>query len=135
MYNSINARGITNALRGVWYGAYGLAHCPAHDDRSPSLAISNGNDGRLLLHCYAGCSFKEIIQALKNIGLIEKQVCFDHKTSCYNLSFSKQVCCEDNKAKQKAERAQKIWKQSQPIKETLAELYLRKRGITCNLPP
>ncbi|VEJ46055.1 conjugative transfer relaxase protein TraI [Bartonella vinsonii] len=135
MYNSINARGITNALRGVWYGAYGLAHCPAHDDRSPSLAISNGNDGRLLLHCYAGCSFKEIIQALKNIGLIKKQACFDHKTSCYNLSFSKQFCCEDNKAKQKVERAQKIWKQSQPIKETLAELYLRKRGITCNLPP
>lgn len=41
-----------------------------HDDRPPSLTISNGNDGRLLLHCYAGCSFREIIQALKNIGLI-----------------------------------------------------------------
>ncbi|WP_372712448.1 DUF7146 domain-containing protein [Bartonella machadoae] len=134
MYDFINARGITNALRGVWHGAYGLARCPAHDDQVPSLALANGNDGRLLLYCYAGCSFKEILQALKNIGLINTQTCFD-KTYDYRLSLSKQFCCEDNKAKQKAERAQKIWKQSQPIKDTLAELYLRKRGITCNLPP
>ncbi|EJF87632.1 hypothetical protein ME1_01001 [Bartonella vinsonii subsp. arupensis OK-94-513] len=132
--NAQTLKSMTYALRGVWYGAYGLARCPAHDDRSPSLNISNGNDGRLLLHCYAGCSFREIIQALKNIGLIEKQACFD-KAYTRNFSLSKQFCCEDNKTKQKAERAQKIWKQSQPIKDTLAELYLRKRGITCDLPP
>ncbi|WP_375608864.1 MULTISPECIES: toprim domain-containing protein [unclassified Bartonella] len=123
-----NARGITCALRGVWHGRYGTARCPAHDDRLPSLSISNGNDGRLLLYCYAGCSFREIIQALIRIGLLGKQA-YDQ-----TLSFSKQFCADLKQAKQKAERAKAIWQQSQPIKNTLAETYLRMRGITCDLP-
>lgn len=40
-----------------------LACCPAHDDRSPSLAITDKGD-RALLHCYAGCTFDEIRAAL-----------------------------------------------------------------------
>lgn len=33
-----------------------LACCPAHDDRNPSLSVSVGDDGRVLLNCFAGCS-------------------------------------------------------------------------------
>jgi len=40
-----------------------LACCPAHEDRSPSLAISSADD-RLLIHCFAGCSPDEILTAL-----------------------------------------------------------------------
>ena len=40
------------------------AHCPAHQDRSPSLSIRAGNDGRVLLHCFAGCSHLAIASAL-----------------------------------------------------------------------
>ncbi len=123
-----NAQGITRALRGVWHGRYGTARCPAHDDRLPSLSLANGHDGRLLLYCYAGCSFREIIQALIRIGLLGKQA-YDQ-----TLSFSKQFCADLKQAKQKAERAKAIWQQSQPIKNTLAETYLRMRGITCDLP-
>jgi hypothetical protein len=32
------------------------AHCPAHQDRSPSLSIHAGSEGRVLIHCHAGCS-------------------------------------------------------------------------------
>ena len=32
------------------------ACCPAHEDRNPSLAVSVGDDGRVLLNCFAGCS-------------------------------------------------------------------------------
>ncbi|MEM1330161.1 MAG: DUF3987 domain-containing protein [Planctomycetota bacterium] len=38
--------------------------CPAHDDRSPSLSISDGDDGRVLLHCHAGCQTTEVLEAL-----------------------------------------------------------------------
>ncbi len=123
MFSYINARDITNALHGVWHGYYGIARCPAHDDRLPSLSLSHGHDGRLLLYCYAGCSFREIIQALIRIGLLGKQAFFD-KAYDQTLSLSKQ----------KTERAKAIWQQSQPIKNTLAETYLRMRGITCDLP-
>lgn len=42
----------------------GIAKCPAHDDRTPSLTFREVDDGRLLLHCKAGCSIDEITQAL-----------------------------------------------------------------------
>jgi len=41
-----------------------MAVCPSHADRSPSLAIKEGDDGRILLHCFAGCSAEEITGAL-----------------------------------------------------------------------
>ncbi len=41
------------------------AICPAHDDRSPSLAIKD-DGGRLLLHCFGGC---QTIDVLGSIGL------------------------------------------------------------------
>ena len=39
------------------------ACCPAHDDRSPSLAVKQTDDGRVLVKCFAGCSFEEIASA------------------------------------------------------------------------
>ncbi|CDO46992.1 virulence-associated protein E [Bartonella henselae] len=128
-YRIRNAQDITRALRGVWRGYYGLANCPAYDDRLPSLSIRNGNDGRLLLYCYAGYSFRKIIQALIRIELL------GHKAYDHTLSFSKQCCTDIKGAKQKTERAKAIWQQSQPINKTLAKTYLRMRGITCDFPP
>jgi hypothetical protein len=40
------------------------ARCPAHGDRSPSLSIREAEDGRILLHCFAGCKAQEICDAL-----------------------------------------------------------------------
>lgn len=40
------------------------ARCPAHDDRSPSLSIRAGQDGRVLVHCFAGCVLEGILSAL-----------------------------------------------------------------------
>ena len=40
------------------------ARCPAHDDGTASLSISEGRDGRVLLHCHAGCDHKKIVEAL-----------------------------------------------------------------------
>lgn len=40
------------------------ARCPAHADRSPSLTIQDGEEGRILVHCFAGCTPKEICSAL-----------------------------------------------------------------------
>ena len=38
--------------------------CPAHDDSHPSLSITVADDGKVLIHCFAGCDVKEILKAL-----------------------------------------------------------------------
>ena len=44
-------------------GTY-LACCPAHADRSPSLSVRELEDGRILLHCFAGCEAHEVLSAV-----------------------------------------------------------------------
>lgn len=41
-----------------------LARCPAHGDKSPSLSIRQVDDGRWLLHCFAGCGAVDILGAV-----------------------------------------------------------------------
>lgn len=45
-------------------GAGWVARCPAHEDREPSLSITEGRDGRALLNCHAGCDTRAICTAL-----------------------------------------------------------------------
>lgn len=42
-----------------------VARCPAHEDKSPSLSVSEGADGRILVNCHAGCTAEAICGALK----------------------------------------------------------------------
>jgi hypothetical protein len=39
------------------------ALCPAHEDHHPSLAIREGPDGQVLLHCFAGCKVEAVAAA------------------------------------------------------------------------
>ena len=40
------------------------ACCPAHEDRSPSLAVRELDDGRVLVHCFGGCSVESVLGAI-----------------------------------------------------------------------
>lgn len=50
--------GVRPTGRGRW-----LARCAAHDDRHASLAIRELDNGRTLVHCFAGCSVHEVLSA------------------------------------------------------------------------
>ena len=41
-----------------------MARCPAHEDRRASLSIGEGDDGRVLIKCFAGCAFEDIVRAV-----------------------------------------------------------------------
>lgn len=45
-------------------GRNGMCRCPAHDDKKPSLSVSDLH-GVLLVKCHAGCSQESVISALK----------------------------------------------------------------------
>ena len=56
---------VKERLEGVKSASGGYqARCPAHDDRKPSLSINESPDGRVLLHCHAGCGPAAVVEAL-----------------------------------------------------------------------
>ena len=59
---------IMRALGGKRVGKTTMAHCPAHYDRNPSLAIKL-EGGKILVHCFAGCKQPDVIAALRSLGL------------------------------------------------------------------
>src|SRR5690349_1815224 len=64
----MTAASIAHALNGRRVGSSWMAHCVAHDDQSPSMSIRQ-EDGRVLVHCHAGCLQADLIAALKVRGL------------------------------------------------------------------
>ncbi len=45
-----------------------MCPCPAHNDKTPSLSVDDGNNGRPVVMCMAGCSQEAVIDALKARG-------------------------------------------------------------------
>lgn len=41
-----------------------IACCPAHQDKHPSMTIAEGDEGRVLIHCFAGCDIEKILGAV-----------------------------------------------------------------------
>jgi putative DNA primase/helicase len=112
---------ITRALKGQWHGSYGTAKCPAHRDKTPSLSLSIGTDGRTLVKCHAGCSQDAVLGALTALGL------WDGKPT--NLRAFKAP--EPNR---NGGLALKLWEECKPAAGTLVETYLAARGITIPIP-
>lgn len=125
------ARRITLALRGRWYRGYGLARCPAHGDRNPSLTLADAPNGRLLAHCKAGCAFAAVLDALRGLGLVEGM---GRIAATDPAEFARLAEEARREADKRARQARAIWDAALPVCGTIAETYLRGRGITCDLP-
>jgi hypothetical protein len=57
--NLLNRLDKVKGKKGRW-----IACCPAHGDKNPSLAVTQLDDGRILLKCFAGCSAYEVVSAV-----------------------------------------------------------------------
>lgn len=56
---------VLSRLKGVRRSGGGFtARCPSHDDQRASLSIGQDGDGRVLIHCHAGCGFPAVVAAL-----------------------------------------------------------------------
>ncbi len=40
------------------------ARCPSHPDKNPSLSIMETSDGRVLIHCHAGCGAADVLESV-----------------------------------------------------------------------
>ena len=112
------ARRIVEIRGGVWRGDHGECRCPAHDDRSPSLSVRLGRSA-ILFHCFAGCSSRDVLAALRARGLHHAEP----------LSFA------PPRRRDLASVAQRLWRESRPVSGTLGEHYLNARGLSGPFPP
>lgn len=65
------------------------ARCPAHEDKGPSLAIRENPDGRILLHCFAGCPVDNVLGAL---GMtMDELFPIDEQRSTYSVEGKPQI--------------------------------------------
>ncbi len=128
----IKAQSLTVALGGVWYGSYGVAHCPACQPEAragqAALALNNGGTGgKLLLHCHkSGCAFGRILSAA-DVGTLQEPGSVPADQQLRNEAAALRLM-------KREKRARTLWSAATPIGGTPAETYLRSRNITCDLP-
>ncbi len=125
-----DARTITQSLGGKWYGRYGAAPCPiCQPERRKGqngLTLADGAKG-LLLHCKkGGCTYRDILAAA---GIAPGSF-----TAPHPLLIAQREAERRAEADKRAGQALRLWQDAQPISGTIAETYLRGRGITCDLP-
>lgn len=63
-----------------------VACCPAHDDKTPSMAIKETESGMILIRCFAGCGFNEIVAS---VGLLPEDL-FPEKPSHHKRAPERQ---------------------------------------------
>jgi hypothetical protein len=127
----IAALSLTQLLGGVWHGRYGLAFCPAHDNRrTPALSVSVGRTGRLLLKCFSGCQYIGILTALREKGLLDDPA----GRRAPVVAFPAPDDAAATKPSDHGEIARQLWRRAQPIASTPAEAYLRRRAIKAPPP-
>lgn len=124
------AQTIALALGGHRVGNCWMARCPAHDDSTPSLSISETRDGKMLVHCHAGCEQTAVIVALQYRGL------WSPGSAKVEPSFDAGSDQAANRDVDKARTASalQLWCAGRQADETLAQVYVRSRGVRIALP-
>ncbi|MCP5113094.1 MAG: virulence-associated protein E [bacterium] len=129
----MTAETIAKALGGRKVGSGWIARCPAHDDREPSLSISAGDEGKVLVRCHAGCDQALVIAALRARGLWDdrdrRMVRFVRRET--RRAVDEQPHRDDEK---RTEAALRLWAASSPALGTPVERYLHSRGLRLPLP-
>ncbi len=127
------ARDIAKALGGRWHGGRAMVPCPVSShgrgrgDKNPSLSIHDHDDGGISVHCFAGCDWRDVKEELCRRGLQSA------RAQDKPLKPPKSPVVNEDRERNQG-HAIAIWEASRTATGSLAEEYLRRRGITMALP-
>jgi hypothetical protein len=127
----MTAEAIAKALGGRKTGAAWMAQCPAHEDRDPSLSIADGDSGKVLVRCHAGCEQHRVIAALRARGLWSDAGQRGGKTIGSPSGATNQP---DRGNERRAQAALRLWGGTVPAPGTMVETYLAARNIVIPAP-
>lgn len=125
-----DAQALTLDLGGKWYRSYGAAPCPVCQPErrkgQNALTLADGT-ARVLLNCKkSGCAFTDILSAA---GIAPGE----YRPPDPHVIAQREQYTRAQAAKRHWQ-AEQVWRSALPITGTIAENYLRGRGITCPLP-
>lgn len=103
---------------------------PYHGPNDRSLSVSFGSAG-FIVYSFAGDDWKECRDHVRAALGLGGDAHFA-RPSAEDLEKVRQE--EEQKAIRQEQFALECWKEALPIDGTIAEIYLRGRGITCSLP-
>lgn len=118
---SLNAEELCHSLGGRRAGSNYIACCPAHSDHTPSLSIADGEDGRLLVHCFGGCTFEQVTDALRTLGLWHIGVPPYRPRASTRQTRGRQF----DRDPERIAAALRIWSAAVAPADTVVERYLR----------
>lgn len=127
---------ICKMLGGHFRGGHGMCRCPAHQDSSPSLHVTETRSGTVLLKCFAGCDQWSVIRALRDLDLWPDRA--EKGDPAAPLAYADRPEHDAEREADEQRRrdtARTMWADASPIYGTAAETYLRHRGVTIPLPP
>jgi putative DNA primase/helicase len=130
-------RALALALNGKPVGSGFVCSCPlpthgkGRGDKNPSLSIAESSDGSLLLHCKAGCDSRAIFSTLRARGLLDERPWRRDQRA----KPQRPIAYFPTDPVEPDPRAIELWRSAVPAEGTLAEKYLRHRGIALAIPP
>ena len=104
------------------------ACCPGHEDRQASLSVSEGGEGRVLLHCHAGCALETITSGLgiTKADLFDKEASTSRPAAPPKASTKKAAPAKDDETFATADAALKAYGRGRP---TTVHKYLDEHGV------
>ena len=101
---------LVGTLGGRWEGYRAKYRCPAHADKTPSLSLRQGQTS-ILVHCFAGCNPHDVLRELARIRPGQR------------------IAPPTPSQAPRSANIDRLWTEGIPIEGTLAERYLRRRGL------
>jgi putative DNA primase/helicase len=128
----MNAETLSRALGGRRVGSHWMAPCPTHEDRDPSLSLRDADDGKVLVHCHAGCEQSVVIGELRSRALWDDAGQHGRRHTIKQPPTASRTSAQDDGNRTAA--ALLLWRAAVAAPGTLVEIYLRSRGIDLAVP-
>jgi hypothetical protein len=112
-------------------GLKAICRCPAHDDRDPSLSVTDIGD-KILVHCHAGCDQNAVIGELEAMGLWNYGG-YHESRSATLVRLKKGLQARQGLPGTNDLFAQRLWSETIDCIGTWGEEYLTRRDIALPL--
>jgi putative DNA primase/helicase len=122
----LTAESIAKALGGRRLGRSWIARCAAHHDREPSLSMREADDGKILVHCHAGCDQEQVIASLRSRGLWPENGLQPSRRSASHAATTSDQHDDDT---ERSKSALKVWQSTRRPYGTAVEKYLGSRRL------